>query len=82
MYIYVYLVGSFNPFAKKLVVSQNGNLAQIGVKTKINWNHHPDIHMLIINPYVMIPSAGSKSKDDAPRPTTNHHPPTTKKSQK
>ena len=35
-----HLVGGFNPFEK---ISLNGNLPQIGVKIKNNWNHHPVI---------------------------------------
>ncbi len=33
------LVGGFNPF-EKYYCSQNGNLPQVGLKTKNTWNHH------------------------------------------
>ena len=40
-----YLVGGFNPFEK--YARQNGNLLQIGVKIKNNWNHHLDYGLTI-----------------------------------
>ena len=49
------LVGGFNPF-------EIGNLPQIGLKIKKNWNHHPDRDLLQLFLPVNISNQGTQSE--------------------